>query len=92
MGLFPINLEPIENYSRFQTKMGKVYTSFQTKTAQKTILFGAAHTYMAYIRKCPHPPPGLFSPTNISVRFYACIHLSFLVERLEPEKIHALNF
>ena len=85
MGLFPINLEPIENYSRFQTKMGKVYTSFQTKTAQKTILFGAAHTYMAYIRK-------LFSPTNISVRFYACIHLSFLVERLEPEKIHALNF
>ena len=49
MGLFPINLEPIENYSRFQTKMGKVYTSFQTKTAQKTILFGAAHTYMAYM-------------------------------------------
>ena len=25
----------LENYTRFQTKMGKVYTRFQTKTAQK---------------------------------------------------------
>ena len=25
----------LENHSRFQTKMGKVYTRFQTKTAQK---------------------------------------------------------
>ena len=25
----------LENHTRFQTKMGKVYTRFQTKTAQK---------------------------------------------------------
>ena len=25
----------LENHTRFQTKMGKVYTYFQTKTAQK---------------------------------------------------------
>ena len=25
----------LENYTRFQTKMGKVYTRFQTKKAQK---------------------------------------------------------
>ena len=33
--------------------MGKVYTRFQTKNGAKTILFGAAHTYMAYIREYP---------------------------------------
>ena len=33
--------------------MGKGYTRFQTKTAQKTLPDGAAHTYMAYIREYP---------------------------------------
>ena len=45
------------NHTRFQTKMGKVYTRFQTKTAQKPLPDGAAHTYMAYIRDYPPPPP-----------------------------------
>ena len=36
--------------------MGKAHSGFQTKTAQKTLPDGAAHTYIAYIRKCP--PPG----------------------------------
>ena len=40
----------LENYTRFQTKMGKVYSCFQTKTTQNP--FGAAHTdIMAYIRE-----------------------------------------
>ena len=38
----------LENHSRFQTKMGEVFTRFQTKTAKK-IPFGAKHTYMGYI-------------------------------------------
>ena len=33
----------LENPTRFQTKMGEMYTRFQTKTAQKNISFGAAH-------------------------------------------------
>jgi len=33
--------------TRFQTKMGKVYTCFQTKNVAKTVPFGAAHTHMA---------------------------------------------
>ena len=33
--------------------MGKVYTSFQTKT--KTLPDAAAHTYIAYIREYPRP-------------------------------------
>ena len=49
----------LENHIRFQTKMGKIYTRFQTKTAQKTLPFGVAHTYMAHTRD--YPPP----PTNI---------------------------
>ena len=34
----------------FQTKMVKIDTLFQTKTAKITIPSGAAHTYIAYIR------------------------------------------
>ena len=34
-------------------KMGKVHTRFQAKTAQKTVPFGAVHTYMAYIKSIP---------------------------------------
>ena len=48
---------PSKTFTRFQTKMGKVYTRFQTWTAQKTLPFGAAHTYMAYIRIAPSHPP-----------------------------------
>ena len=34
----------LENHTRFQTKMGKVYIRVQTKTAEKP--FGAAHRYI----------------------------------------------
>ena len=34
----------LENHTRFQTKMSKVYTRFQTKTSEKP--FGAAHRYI----------------------------------------------
>ena len=47
----------LENHTRFQTKMGKVYTRFLTKNRAKTLADGAAHTYMAYIGSTP-PPPG----------------------------------
>ena len=42
----------LENHTRFQTKMGKVYTCFQTKTRPG----GAAQTYIACIREYPPPP------------------------------------
>ena len=46
---------PFVNHTRFQTKMGKIYTGFLTKTAQKP----QAHSYMSYIREYapPFPPP-----------------------------------
>ena len=47
----------LENHTRIQTQMGKVYICFQTKKAPKTIPFRAAHTYMAYIGEYPPPPP-----------------------------------
>ena len=40
--------------------VGKVYTRFQTKTAQKTLPDKAAQTYIAYIREDP-PPPRVYS-------------------------------
>ena len=33
--------------------MGKIYTRFQTKTAQKTLPNGVVHTYIACIREYP---------------------------------------
>ena len=47
----------LENHTRIQTQMGKVYICFQTKKAPKTIPFRAAHTYMAYIGEYPPPLP-----------------------------------
>ena len=49
----------LENHTRIQTQMGKVYICFQTKKAPKTIPFRAAHTYMAYIGEYP---PSLLPP------------------------------
>ena len=47
------NRSSFVNQTRFQTNMGKVYTRFLTKTAQKPYPLGVAHTYMAYIREYP---------------------------------------
>ena len=58
--------------------MGKVYTRFQTRTAQKTILFNwGAHTYMAYIKEYP--------PRNVckgQPHFLSCQFLSKYTQRL----------
>ena len=45
------------NHTLFQTKMVEIDTLFQTKTAKKNIPFGAAHTYIAYIRDSLLPSP-----------------------------------
>ena len=46
----------LENHTQLQTKMGKVYTCFQTKTRPG----GAAHTYIACIRE--YPPGFIWTP------------------------------
>ena len=39
------SLSFLENEIRFQTKLGKIYTRFQTEMAQKPCIpFGVAHT------------------------------------------------
>ena len=38
------------NHTLFQTKRVEIDTLFQTKTVKKKIPFGAAHTYIAYLR------------------------------------------
>ena len=39
----------LETHTQFQTKMGKVYTHFQTKTAQKPYLLGR-HIHIWFIQ------------------------------------------
>ena len=43
----------LESLTRFQTKMGKVYTSFYTKTAQNPYPLGRHIPYIAYISESP---------------------------------------
>ena len=46
----------LENYTRFQTKMCKIYTRFPDRNDAKTLPFGAAHTY--YLALYEGVPPG----------------------------------
>ena len=54
----------LENSTLFQTKIDEVYTRFLDRNVAKTRPFGAAHTFIKYIRECPnlrpthHPPFG----------------------------------
>ena len=51
-----------KNHTLFMTKMAesaKIDTLFMTNTAEKTIPFGAAHTYIADKGEYP-PPPAQF--------------------------------
>ena len=63
-----------KKYTQFKTRLQKPYpisdengridTVFQTKTAQKNISFGAAHTYIVYIRNYPPPTRPPREPKN----------------------------
>ena len=53
----------LENHTRVQTKMGKVYTSytrFQTNSAQIPCPTGRHIQYLAYIREYPSPQDPVF--------------------------------
>ena len=52
--MFIHSLSSLKNHTQFQTEMGKVYTRFQTKKAEKP--FGTARTCMGYVRENPPPP------------------------------------
>ena len=54
---FILSRGSLENHTRFQTIMIKIYTRFQTKTAQKPHTHGAAHTYIADKEEYPPSPP-----------------------------------
>ena len=47
----------LENHTRFQTKMGKVYSRFQTKKAQKPYPWGRHIPIWLIKESKPQPPP-----------------------------------
>ena len=55
----------LENHTRFQTKMSKVYSHFQTKTAEKP--FGVAHRYIG-----EYPPGPDNKNTLLACSFGVC--------------------
>ena len=44
-----------KKHTQFKTSVQN-HTLFKTKTAEKSLPFGAVHTYIAHIRKYPQPP------------------------------------
>ena len=74
----------LENHTRFKTKIGEVYTPFQTKTAQNPTQWGngAAHTYIAYIRESPPPPP----PGRLLLLFLTLMKNRLLASQVSLEK------
>jgi len=50
----------LEKHTRFQTKMSKVYTHFQTKALQKPYPLGCTYLYGLY-KGVPPSPPRLFN-------------------------------
>ena len=47
----------LENHTRFKTIMVKIYTRFQTKTAQTPCPWGGTYLYSLYGGVTPTPPP-----------------------------------
>ena len=43
----------LKNHPRFQTKMGKVDTRFQTETTQKPNPQGGTYVFMPYLKEYP---------------------------------------
>ena len=79
--------------------MGKIYTHFQTKTAQKPYPLGLSRTYKAYIGEYPpavitntDPPP---PPTFLDITAFSGIFLKALLDstdKLHLYIIYLLNF
>ena len=62
----------LKNHTQFQTKIAKCIPIFRPKRP-KTLPVGAAHTYMAYIREYPPPPPR-YLPI-----FFSVVGVKFLI-------------
>ena len=71
----------LENHARFQSKMGKVYIHFQTKTAQKPYPMGQ---HIPMLKKGVPLP----APLAVPLRLLCLIHLPLQGARRKP---HPLN-
>ena len=67
--------------------MVKIYTPFQTKTAQK--LFGLAHTYIAYIGEYPPRGSSRFHPKTRKLESH---DVTQIYEQKGKDKIWCLQF
>ena len=54
----------LENHTRFQTEMSKIYTRFQAKRRQKPTLWGGTYLYGSY----KGVPPGLILDTRLLLK------------------------
>ena len=61
----------LKNYTRFQTKMGKVQTRFQTKPRKNPTRWGG--TYLYSLCKGVPPPPGLISIGTLTTLLRECV-------------------
>ena len=70
--------QPLKNHTRFQTKMGKVFSRFQTKTAQKPYPMGRHIPTSTPGRFFLPPKPGKSAlGTRLGTYLYSYIHSFF---------------
>ena len=68
--MFIQSCSSLKNHSQFQSKMGRVYSRFQTKTVQKPFpMGGGGHIPVAYIREYPPPPHRAVSGVVLVINF-----------------------
>ena len=76
------------NHACFQTKMGKVYTCFQTKKAQKSYPLGGTYLYSLY----KGVPPGYFWLTfTFFFRLFSLCECFFSTSPHNFSKVPSLN-
>ena len=86
----------LENHTRFQTKIGKVFSDLQN--GPYTLPFRAANTYMAYIREYPPGPENsifvrLLIQRTSTKNFYfipspqSAVRVLYLVRVLYPVRV-----
>ena len=83
----------LENHTRFQTKMGKVYTCFHSKTAQKPYPKGQhIPINMAYVRG--YPPGFVYDGSKWESKvLLVCVHLhGLLFKILKQNNLADLKF
>ena len=80
INLFIHSRSSLENHTRYQTKMGKVYTHFQTKRRKNPTLWGGTYPWLIW-RSTPGEPD-LFNCISLLIGDRSIVKCNFILQLL----------